>query len=166
MNRALECRSDFVPALILKDAIQEEERAIEASKQMRYVADDTRPGDWAAAWLSAYRGEQNREWKVAEQAYSELLNVERMGTEFYLGFSQSILLGRGRMRLKAKDLDGALEDFAVACDRWPDLMEPGLLRGNIYLLKKNPDRAEAIFHELFARTKDRDAVCQSIGVIV
>jgi tetratricopeptide (TPR) repeat protein/serine/threonine protein kinase len=153
----------FVPAFDLMVAIHENSGDTSAAQAMRNRAADFRRDVWSNAWVRAYKYKEDKEWAKANQAFGELIALEEAGGEYYLGFSISTRLGRGGMRLMAKDFSGAVEDFSAACALWPGRIAPALLLGKTYYLKGDPGHANKIFEELYSRKPDLDEVCLRVA---
>jgi tetratricopeptide (TPR) repeat protein len=149
-------RPRFVPALVLQATLFERQNRRDQAEETRARARAYQEGAWAQAWLQAIEAEQNRQWKKAVQAYEELLRLDSLHEQPYLGFSISTRLRCGRARLRLGDFHGALEDFAVAHAFWPKLATPLLLSGKTYFLMRERGRADDRFHQLVAQSPAPD----------
>ncbi len=61
----------------------------------------------------------SEDWGEAIASCSRLLDILRDARRPYIGIAMEARLGRGRLRLRIKDYDRAIEDFAVAQELWP-----------------------------------------------
>jgi serine/threonine protein kinase/predicted Zn-dependent protease len=140
---------NFVPAIVLEAAIREKRGELEAGARLRERAREVAKDGWKKAWLRAQDALQSGHWAEADQAFGEIIAIEAPGGEAYLGASFLTRLGRGRARLEARACVAALDDFAVLHDRWPEALEPVLLKGLAYhFIPGLRDEAEALFTSL------------------
>jgi serine/threonine protein kinase/Tfp pilus assembly protein PilF len=159
LRLALRCRPDFLPAGSLC-------REIEKGPVERSAAVEA--GGWEVWWVRAHEAARDSRWEEAAEGYGRLLQLEETGSRLYLGSSMEILMGRGVARLKAKDLAGAIEDFAAARRLWPQHIEPALLLGKTYSLRQTDEdrrRAEETFQQLYDRTDARDEAAAWISAV-
>jgi tetratricopeptide (TPR) repeat protein len=167
LRLASSCRPDFLPARSLCREI-EKGPADRSGPRADEAPEAIDAGGWTAWWARAHDAANNERWKEAAECYGGLLKLEETGPRLYLGSSMEILIGRGIARLKAKDLAGAIEDFAAARRLWPQHIEPSLLLGKTYYLKQAGEdrrRAEETFQELFERTDARDEAAAWISAV-
>ncbi|MBI4601057.1 MAG: protein kinase [Planctomycetes bacterium] len=151
---ALAVDPGFVPAAALLEEIEGPGRSGAGGPGLGELSAGA--AEWTRLWLKARRalgsGGASADWPAALQAYDGLLRIARAAGEPYAGLFLEAYLGRGAARLGLEDLEGAIEDFAVARERAPGSLEPALLLGKAYLLAKEEDktaRARSIFESLF-----------------
>ena len=125
------------------------------------------PRPWAQAWVTAFHSREAGRWKLAADAFDELVRLSRRGDSPYRGAAPEALLGRGIAHLNGGNYDAALEDFAVARYWWTDHREPTLLIAKTYLLSGNDNRqkAESIFRKLFDGDAEKDEAALSIAMV-
>ncbi len=163
LDEALRQDPGFAPARVLKAAILDRQGDPGGARREMDLAAKSGGHAWVEAWLRAHRAMEENRWPDAVEAYDRLIALEENGGRTYLGSSLDHLLARARARLEAGDLHGAIEDCVRAEDRWPEWMEPVLLKGRAYLLLGKPETAEKVFRALHARSGRKDAV--AMGVI-
>ncbi len=165
LKQALKCDATFVPALLLEATLLEDAQQQTMARIQHELKEGLREPSWAAAWLRAWRARREEKWGEAAEAAGEVLRLRPAGQEPYLGFLVSVLLARGHAHLEAGQLDKALENFAIAHGRWPDLAEPVILLGKTYWLKENSEEGDRRFEELVARSERRTEVVFRIAAV-
>ena len=125
------------------------------------------PGDisapWLEAWTEAFRAVKVNDWERADEAYSRLLaSLDPEATQ-RPGLYLEARLGRGWTRLMAKELDGAVEDFVAARERWPELDEPALLLGMTYWERGSKEIARKTFEARHAVSPAPSALASKIA---
>ncbi len=103
---------------------------------------------WVDDWSRAHRAVLDRDWKAAADAYSRIFKGYLSRGKQYPGALVEVRLEKGRACLLSGDLLGALDDFAVSGEAFPDELEPRLLKGKVLHLHGDRERAELVFREI------------------
>ncbi len=165
LKRALACDEDFAPALLLEaslHALADQEVSAEVSKRLSVAEAGS---GWAAAFLRAQHALAEKRYGDAEAAYGKLIAMERADQEPYLGSGMEARMGRGMARLEAGDFHGAIRDFVLARDRWPDHPEPTLFLGKAYYLADVRKDAEKILEGLYQDSCQIDQTALAIAAV-
>lgn len=146
-RRALELAPWFLPARILEDEIS---GRLDLPSTRKWL-ESHQAARWQALWLESYLAEKTKDWQAAERANEGLLRLDDESGGLYAGSSIDLFLGRALARIGKRDLVGALVDLERLHDRWPDLLEPALLRGKTWFLLDEKERAQAAFEDAYER---------------
>ena len=153
--------SSFLPARALRNRIVDERNESGgAAKHELSLLTAEKP--WAKGWLAAHEATRARRWEDAVESYTAILETIRSTGVQYVGLYMEALLGRGRARSELRDFDGALEDFAVARERWPTLIEPVLILAKAYWLRGNTERTQKMFEDLYERSSRSSEIAVAI----
>ncbi|MBN1422025.1 MAG: protein kinase [Planctomycetes bacterium] len=146
----------FVPGRMLAAAVCRDLGEVARAQHEAAQAENAASEPWEKAWLAARAAEGDHRWQDAAKAYGELLASPLSKGLPYRGFAMETRLRRGLVRLRAKELAGALTDFIIAHHEWPDAMEPLLLLGTAWYREGRLDAARAAFEALHAGRPDAE----------
>ncbi len=162
-RQSLERDPSFLPARILEDELAGREDLSGTKEWLGGIPG----GRWQALWFQAHLAAAKKDWSAAEGAWGELIEYEREREPAYLGSALDARLGRALARMEGGDLPGTLEDFAVAHELWPDLLEPALLLGKVLYLLDSKDRSARAFERalLLSRPESRQEVAVWVAAV-
>ncbi|MBI4585139.1 MAG: tetratricopeptide repeat protein [Planctomycetes bacterium] len=148
-GRALDADPAFAPAEVLREEIARKAFRLVDEILEGYLKRHRAGGGWQESWLLAYRYARDKRWPEAAEAYGRIIRWrEERGAEPYLGCAVEAIMGRGLARLRNRNLEGAIRDFAAARSLWPRFPEAGLLLGKAYHQKGDREEAERVFEEV------------------
>jgi hypothetical protein len=161
LGRILRGHPDFVPARVLLAGLDSDEPAA-----------GQHSSGWQRSWLEAHEAIRNREWELAETAYTELIGAIDSSPEPYIGSAVEFLHGRAHARLEVGNITRAIEDLLRARERGNNRMETTLLLGKARLLQaakygveEFESEAERLFEELYAEAPSPDEAAVWITLV-
>jgi len=160
LDCALACDHDYFPAKIYRLSLHTKEEDFEDRKLA--LEKEIRGSPFSEFWIRAQKYIENQKWREASLVFGELLESS---SEFHIGNTIQTRLNRGCILLKGGELDGALEDFAVAHALWPELIQPVCYLGIIYCRKGKADEAEKRISEYYQGKKHSDNMTRSFALV-
>jgi serine/threonine protein kinase/Flp pilus assembly protein TadD len=150
LELVLQSDERFVPTRGLLARVLEKQKETARAEAERKRAFELAAAGWERDWLAAELAISEGRWKDAASAYQRIIKSERKSAdrEVYPGSSIETRLGRGKALLEAAEYAEAIAEFRAAEERWPDALEPSLLKAKAFHLKGDKESAEELLEEL------------------
>ncbi len=164
LQRILECKPDFVPAVAL---MHELAGGGDANGLVTFLKKNPAIQDWKATWLMAQSATLTRNWQKAAEAFEELLD-QLDSREPYLGAAVEFRMDYAVALKEIGELTAAIRELNRAWGPREQFFEPALLLSKIYYLRNfTGDREEAdrILDKLYALSDLKDETALWIAAL-